>query len=103
MVILVSNQTIGQVEAFAGILQSLGRARVVGEPTKGKVAVLNTVNLPNSGVRVQIPSGEYLSLKDAGWYQKGVQPDQTTEKTWEEVTTDDDAQLDQAIDLLMGR
>ncbi|NJM42693.1 MAG: hypothetical protein HC853_19115 [Anaerolineae bacterium] len=103
MVILVSNQTIGQVEAFAGILQSLGRARVVGEPTKGKVAVLNTVNLPSTGVRVQIPSGEYLSLKDAGWYQKGVQPDKTTEKTWEEVTTEDDAQLDQAVDLLLGR
>jgi carboxyl-terminal processing protease len=103
MVILVSNQTIGQVEAFAGILQSLGRARVVGEPTKGRVAVLNTVNLPSTGVRVQIPSGEYLSLKDASWYQKGVQPDKATEKTWEEVTTEDDAQLDQAVDLLLGR
>ncbi len=103
MVILVSHQTIGQVEAFAGILQSLGRARLVGEPTKGKVAVLNTVSLPNIGARLQIPSGEYLSLKDASWYQKGVQPDKATAKSWEEVTSEDDAQLDQAVDLLLGR
>ena len=103
MVILVSKQTVGQVEAFAGIMQSVGRARVVGEPTQGKVAVLNTINLPSSGVRVQIPSGEYLSLKNASWYQKGVQPDKATQKSWEEVTNENDAQLDQAVDLLLGR
>ena len=103
MVILVSKQTTGQAEAFTGILQSVGRARVVGEPTQGKVAVLNTINLPSSGVRVQIPSGEYLSLKNASWYQKGVQPDKATQKSWEEVTPENDAQLDQAVDLLLGR
>jgi len=103
MVILVSNNTQGQVVAFAGILQSLGRARIVGEPTQARVAVLNTINLPNLGARLQIPSGDYLSLKNANWYQTGVEPDTKADRTWEEITAEDDAQLNQAVDLLQGR
>jgi C-terminal processing protease CtpA/Prc len=99
----VSNNTQGQVVAFAGILQSLGRARIVGEPTQARVAVLNTINLPNIGARLQIPTGDYLSLKNANWYQTGVEPDTKADRTWEEITADDDAQLNQAVDVLQGR
>ena len=103
MVILVSHNTQGQAVAFAGILQSLGRARIVGEPTQARVAVLNTINLPNLGAQLQIPTGDYLSLKNASWYQTGVEPDTKADKPWEDITAADDEQLNQAVDVLQGR
>lgn len=103
MVILVSHNTQGQAVAFAGIMQSLGRARIVGEQTQARVSVLNTINLPNLGARLQIPTGDYLSLKNVNWYEGGVQPDNQADKSWEDITADDDTQLNQAVDILLGR
>ncbi len=108
MVILVSDQTVGQAEAFAGILQDLGRAQVLGTQTKGDMAQVTTMTLPSSRIQLLIPTGEYVGMKNSTWRGKdaassGVKPNVVSDKLWEEFTADDDPQLQQAIDVLMGK
>ncbi|HEY3291973.1 MAG TPA: S41 family peptidase [Anaerolineae bacterium] len=100
LVILVSDQTRGTAESFAGMLQDLGRARIVGTPTKGRLAIINAITLPNTGAAVLIPAGEYIGIKNTSWYGSGIKPDIPSDKRWEDFTDDDDAQLQQAVKAL---
>jgi carboxyl-terminal processing protease len=96
MVVLVSELTSGPAEAFAGILQDLGRARVIGARTIGRTASLETVSLP-SGLQLQIPIGETLGVKKVSWYGVGVTPEVPVEQRWEEYTAQDDPVLARAL------
>jgi carboxyl-terminal processing protease len=100
LAILVGDQTSGQAEAFAGLLQDLGRAKIVGVPTQGNVAQTTTVTLPASRVRLQIPSGDYVGVKNNRWSERGVTPDVLSEAEWEEFTDEEDPQLKQAVEAL---
>ena len=108
MVVLVSDQTVGQAEAFAGILQDLGRVQVAGQQTKGNMAQVTPMTLPSSRIQVLIPTGEYVGVKNNTWRGKngkdaGVKPSVVSTKAWEDFTTDDDPQLQQAVDVLTGK
>jgi carboxyl-terminal processing protease len=103
MAILVSEQTSGQAEAFAGILQDLGRAQVVGKPTRGDIAQFSTTTLPSSRLQLRIPTGDYIGVKNKSWRDTGVQPGIASERSWEEFTADADPQLQQAIDVLTAK
>jgi len=108
MVVLVSDQTVGQAEAFSGILQDLGRAQIIGTQTKGDMAQVTTMTLPSSRIQMLIPTGDYVGIKNTIWRGKesknmGIKPNIVSDKTWEEFTTDDDPQLKQAEDVLMGK
>jgi carboxyl-terminal processing protease len=113
LIILVSDLTSGQAETFAGILQDLGRAKIVGNPTQGNVAFNTETILSNTGVQLNVPNSEYRGLKDKTWLTKrnaagdvitagGVQPDAKFQRTWEEFTDSDDPHLQRAIELLKG-
>lgn len=102
MAVLISEQTTGQAEAFAGILQDLGRARIFGKQTAGKVAYITTLQLPNTRLKLAIPTGEYLSVKNVSWYKKGVTPDELSDKSWEDFASDNDPQIEQAVKWLQG-
>jgi carboxyl-terminal processing protease len=103
MVVLVSDQTIGQAEAFAGLMQDLGRAQVIGTPTKGQLAQITTMTLPGSRIQLQIPTGEYIGVKNGNWRGEGVQPNVKSDAAWEEFTAENDPQLQQAIDALTAK
>ena len=98
LVILVSDQTRGIVESFAGMLQDQGRAHVVGYPTLGHLAVLTSVRLPNTGTVLVIPSGEYRGTKDHSWNGAGIKPDVASNLKWEEFSTENDPQFQLAVD-----
>ncbi len=100
MVVLVSEMTSGQAEAFAGLLQDLGRARIIGNRTSGQLAEFTTVTLPASRLRLQIPSGDYQSVKGKSWRGTGVTPDVLSEASWEDFTAENDLHLKQAVDAL---
>lgn len=100
LAILVSGQTSGEAEAFAGLLQDLGRARVVGTPTAGKVTRVSTLTLPISQAQLRLPTGDYVGIKNKDWSGEGVTPDTKSEAEWEDFTAEDDPQLAQAIDAL---
>ena len=100
MVVLVSEMTSGQAEAFAGLLQDLGRAWVVGNRTRGLLAEFTTTTLPASRLRLQIPTGDYQSVKGVSWRGQGITPNLLSEATWEDFTAENDVHLKQAIELL---
>ena len=100
LVVMVSDQTRGPAEAFAGILQDLGRARIAGNPTPGRAAISLPLMLPNTGAQLLIPAGEYRGQKNTSWYHSGVRPDITSDQSWESFTDQDDPQLPQAIQAL---
>ena len=113
LVVLVGDLTSGQAETFAGVLQDLGRAKVVGNPTPGNVALIAEVVIPNNGLQLNVPYGEYRGIKDKSWLRKrdadgktlpggGVQPDVKFERTWEEFTDADDPHVQKAIEILKG-
>lgn len=103
MAVLVSEQTTGQAEAFAGLLQDAGRAQIIGTPTRGLLAQFSPMTLPSSQIQMLIPTGDYVGVKNNSWRGKGVQPNITSDKLWEEFTAEDDPQLKQAIDALTGK
>ncbi|MFN3705576.1 MAG: S41 family peptidase [Thermoflexales bacterium] len=100
LAVMVSEHTVGPVEAFVGLLQDAGRARVVGTPTPGNFARLTTITLPSSRVRLRIPSGDYIGLRNNSWRGRGVQPDVRSPLDWESFTAEDDAHLPLAIQAL---
>jgi carboxyl-terminal processing protease len=100
MVILVSDLTSGEAEAFAGLLQELGRAKVIGNKTRGRTAQLTKVLLPVSRLELFVPTAEYLSTNNRSWYEKGIVPNVTTDAVWEDFSEGDDPQLKEAIAML---
>lgn len=100
LVVLVSDQTRGTAESFAGMLQDLGRARIAGAPTRGRLAVINAITMPNTGAALLIPAGEYIGVKNTSWYGSGIKPDVPSDKKWEDYTAEDDPQLQQAVHAL---
>jgi carboxyl-terminal processing protease len=100
LIVLVSDQTRGVAESFAGILQDLGRARIAGRQTPGRLALQMPLTMPNTGAVLLIPSGEYRGVKDKSWYRVGIKPDITSDLNWEQYTDDSDPQLQQAVQAL---
>jgi carboxyl-terminal processing protease len=98
MAVLVSELTQGPAESFAGLLQDLGRARVVGVKTPGRTAVMGSVQLPTTRAVLLIPTGEYVGSKGARWFGKGVTPDVLVDTRFEDYNADSDTQLDRAVE-----
>jgi len=100
LAVLVSELTTGQAEAFAGLLQDLGRAQIVGTRTRGEIVRSTTATLPGSRLRVQIPTGDYISVKNNSWRGKGLTPNVISELAWEDFTAENDPHIRQAVDVL---
>ena len=100
LAVLVSELTTGQAEAFAGLLQDLGRAQIVGTKTRGQIVQFTTATLPGSRLRIQIPTGDYISVKNNSWRGKGLMPNVISELAWEDFTAENDPHIRQAVDVL---
>ncbi len=99
LVILVSELTSGPAVVFAGLLQALGRAYVVGTPTEAPMPYVEEITLPASKIRLSIPAGEYLDFYRRGW-REGVLPNPRSDQAWESFTPDNDPHLRLALELL---
>jgi C-terminal peptidase prc len=89
LAIIVGPDTSGAPEIFAAALQSIGRARVVGLPTEGRVGVTSEHALPD-GSRAFVLSASYRTPDGRDIGQQGVQPDVLVELDWDEVTEQSD-------------
>lgn len=100
VVVLVDGGSASASEIVAAALQEYGRAMVVGQPTFGK----NTVQIWND-----LPNGGGLRLTTDRWFTPnhnsvapgGLQPDVPVEAP-EDPDSDEDPQLDAALDILRG-
>jgi carboxyl-terminal processing protease len=97
MIVLVSELTTGPAESFAGLLQDVGRAKLVGATTRGRTVVVTRAQLPVSGLEMLIPSGEYVGQNGGKWFGKGVTPVILFDQKFEDYNDDSDSQLERAI------
>ena len=102
VVILVDELSASSSEEFAGSLQVLGRATIVGSQTPGRCLTMNIVSLPNGGLLVypygqsQTPDGRVLE-------NNGVVPDITVTLDRGKLLQGVDTQLEAAIKYLAGQ
>ena len=97
-VVLVNGSTASASEIVAGALQDYNKATILGEKTYGKGVVQSLVNLSN---------GSLLKVTTAHWYTPngssingtGITPDQTVERTYDDINKNIDPQLDAALQL----
>ncbi len=104
LAILVGDQTRGPAESFAGMLQDLGRARLIGARTPGRTEVLASVELPSGTLGLTLPIAEVRGVRDTSWHARGpspgVRPNAVVDKRFEDYTDDNDEMLAAAIKAL---
>lgn len=102
LVLLVGYDTTGLSETFAGVLQALGRATIVGGQTAGNPEIVG--NFPigedpeNPDAVLAIDFLTARSLDGQPWGRVGVSPDVEVNLRWEEFSAEDDPQLEAAIE-----
>jgi C-terminal peptidase prc len=99
MVVLVGRQTQSAGEIFAGVLQEQGRARVVGRTTPGNVEATWQWILAD-GSQVWIAQETFRPPSGVDWEETGIVPDLEIPLDWQDFTTENDEQLQAAVDWL---
>ncbi len=99
MVILVGQETTSYAEIFAGVLQSTGRARLVGTVTGGNVETIWPHDFED-GSRIWIAEESFRPLSGGDWERDGIVPGYFVAGDWAEFTADSDTQFTTAIQLL---
>ncbi len=99
LVVLVGKDTVSFGEIFAGILQDLERATIIGQTTQGNVETLYVYNFAD-GSSAWIAHDTFQALNDPGrdWEASGIVPDQIVLSNWDEVTLESDPVIQAALD-----
>ncbi len=99
LVVLVGRDTVSFGEIFAGILQDLGRAYIVGQTTDGNVETLYIYDFPD-GSSAWIAHDTFQPLNDPSlnWEESGIIPDLTVLSDWDLVTLNSDPVVQAALD-----
>jgi carboxyl-terminal processing protease len=101
LVVLVGSETSSYAEILAGVLQSIGRAQVVGTVTSGNVETIWPYDFED-GSRVWIAEEAFRPLTGADWEHHGIAPDHLIPGDWGDFTDETDVQLAVAVALLAG-
>lgn len=100
LAILIGEASASYAEIFSGVLQSLDRATLVGQPTSGNVETIYPYDLED-GSRLWLAREVFLSVNDDNWEGVGVQPDVFVDGSWEDFSLAYDPQLDKAVDMIV--
>jgi C-terminal peptidase prc len=100
MVVLVGTGTVSFGEIFSGVLQDIGRAKIVGQTTLGNVEILHAHDL-NDGSRLWLAEERFIPLHSpANWEKTGIVPDVQAFADWNTFTFDTDPSVAAALTLL---
>lgn len=101
--ILVNNSSASASEVLSGALKSYNKATLIGEKTFGK-GVVQTVLPLSDGSGMTVTSAKYYTPSGECIHEKGIEPDITipfeTEKAISDLTTEEDIQLQKAMEIL---
>ncbi len=99
LVVLVGPDTASFGEIFAGVLQDLARAYLIGEPTRGNVETMWGYDFVD-GSRAWIAHDSFQPLNDPSqdWERDGVIPDEIVQAPWEAYPLPDDPLVLAALD-----
>ncbi len=99
LIVLIGRETSSYAEIFAGVLQSIGRARLVGTPTRGNVETIWPHSFEDQS-RLWIAEEGFRSLSNGDWEQHGIKPDFYVGGDWADFSAENDQQLETALRLL---
>ena len=97
-VVLVNGSTASASEIVAGALQDYGLATVVGEKTYGKGVVQGLFNLSDGGT-LKVTTAEWYTPKERSINNTGITPDVEIERSYEDINSMRDPQMDKAKEL----
>ena len=98
-VILINGATASASEIVVGALKDYNKATIVGETSYGKGVVQSMIEL-NSGSLLKVTTAHWYTPNDNGINEKGIEPDEKVERTYEQINKNEDPQLDKAKSLL---
>ncbi len=100
LVILVGKDTASFGEIFSGILQDVGRAKLVGQSTSGNVEILHGYNFQD-GSTLWIAQERFdPAVSHANWEKVGVTPNVQIKADWDTFTFATDPAVNAALKLL---
>ena len=100
LVVLVAEDTVSFAEIFSGVLQDIGRARIVGQTTLGNVETEHGYD-QSDGSRVWIAEESFEPLvSGANWEKEGIVPDVEVVADWDTFTSETDPAVAAAVELL---
>ena len=97
-IVLVNGSTASASEITAGALQDYKKATIVGETTFGKGVVQNLYDL-SGGTMLKVTTADWYTPLDRSINKTGITPDIEVERTYEDINTMKDPQLDKAKEL----
>ena len=100
LAILVGPDTSGAPEVFAGAMQAIGRASLVGLPTGGSVLSFRQQTL-SDGSLLTFAESSYFTPSGSDLSLTGLTPDLRIQADWDEVTPESDPVIQDAIELLI--
>ena len=101
LVVLINEGTASASEIVAGAIQDYGRGKLVGVTSFGKGSVQNWVPLSNDQGAVRVTIAKWLTPKERTIHKQGLAPDVEVKITDEQRQSDQDLQLDKAIEVLL--
>jgi carboxyl-terminal processing protease len=101
LAILVGPDTSGAPEIFAGALQGIGRAALVGLGTNGNVLSFRQQTL-SDGSLLTFADSSYITPGGSDLSLSGLTPNLLVQHDWDQVTPELDPVIQGAIDLLIG-
>ena len=100
LVVLIGKDTVSYAEVFSGVLQDLGRAKIVGQTSRGNVETLRGHNFPD-GSQAWIAQESFQPIRSkVGWEKNGVKPDVEAHAEWDTFTFETDPGVTAAVKLL---
>jgi carboxyl-terminal processing protease len=100
LIVLVGEDTVSYGEIVSGVLQDLGRARVIGQTTLGNVEQLRRFDFVD-GSRVWLASATFEPANaQADWEITGIVPDVEVIADWGSFTFETDPAIAAALELL---
>ena len=94
-VVLVNGSTASASEIVAGTLQDYKKATILGETTYGKGVVQNLYNL-SGATTLKVTTASWYTPLDRSINKVGIEPDIKVERTYDDINTMKDPQMDKA-------
>ena len=97
-IVLVNEATASASEIVAGALKDYGKATIVGTSTYGKGVVQSLIDLSNNSL-LKVTSAHWYTPKGSSIDQTGITPDVEVKRSYDDINSNKDPQLDKAKSL----
>ena len=101
LVVLIGPSTQSYAEVYAGALRAKGRVKLIGQHSAGNIETLHGHDFED-GSEAWIAEETFRLPNGTNWEGKGLAPDVTVDKGWDEYTSENDPAISAAVTALTG-